>query len=273
MTVYDLIPILHPQYFENYTLLNTIIDGLQKDDWVIAISQKTREDLCNYRKDLDPRRVFVTPLAASDWFYPCRNAATIETVRSKYKIPKGQFILSLCTLEPRKNLAHLIRCFAQLIRQEPLPDLRLVLAGSLGWKFESILAELTGDDETIRGRIILTGRVADEDMAALYSGAVAFAYPSLYEGFGLPPLEAMQCGTPVITSNTSSLPEVVGNAGIMVDPNDADGLCQAMLQLATKTDLHRVMAEKSLAQAKSFSWTLCAEQTLAAYATAINHKG
>jgi len=273
LTVYDLIAILQPQYFDSsWSHFKTIVDGIRADDWVVCISQKTREDLCNYRKDLDPRRVFVTHLGAADWFYPCRDTAKMEAVRSKYKIPAGRYMLSLCTFEPRKNLAHLIRCFTRMIQQEPLTDLRLVLAGGLGWKYESIFQELTGKDESIRSRIIITGRVADEDMAALYSGAMAFVYPSLYEGFGLPPLEAMQCGTPVITSNTSSLPEVVGDAGIMIDPNDADGLCQSMLRLANKTELRQTMSKKSLERAKLFSWAHCAERTLAAYETAVGSK-
>ena len=277
ITVHDIIAILYPQYSDRIApgqppYLKAIIDGIQNEDWVVCVSQKTKEDLCNYRKDIDPRRVFVTHLGASNWFYPCNDTVIIEKVRLKYKIPEGRYILSLCTFEPRKNLAHLIRCFTQLVQQEPLTDLRLVLAGSLGWKYESIFAELTSADSAIRERIIVVGRVADEDMAALYSGATAFVYPSLYEGFGLPPLEAMQCGTPVITSNTSSLPEVIGNAGIMVDPQDTDGLCQAMLQLATKPDLRQAMSQKSLEQAGRFSWARCADQTLAAYATAVNSR-
>ena len=187
------------------------------------------------------------------------------------RIPAGRYVLSVCTLEPRKNLAHLIRCFAQLIQQERLPDLHLVLVGNLGWKYESIFAELTAA-EGVRERIIITGYVADEDMAALYSGSLFFAYPSLYEGFGLPPLEAMQCGVPVITSNTSSLPEVVGDAGIMVSPQDGDALCQAMLRLVIRHGNLRkaALAEKSLKQAAQFSWAKCAEQTLNAYEAAVN---
>jgi glycosyltransferase involved in cell wall biosynthesis len=272
ITIYDLIPILLPQFYNGNSTLKTIINGLQEDDWIICISQKTKDDLCNYRKAIDPRRVFVTHLAASDRFYPCRDAAQMEAVRSKYKIPAGQYILSLSTFEPRKNLAHLIRSFSQLIRQEPLKDLRLVLAGGLGWKYESIFEELTGNDEAIRSRIVFTGRVADEDMAELYSGAVAFVFPSLFEGFGLPPLEAMQCGVPVITSNTSSLPEVVGDAGIMVDPQDGDALCQAMLKLASDGNLREAMSQKSLQQAKQFSWVRCADQTVNAYQTAVSGK-
>jgi glycosyltransferase involved in cell wall biosynthesis len=276
LTVYDLIPILAPEFFMTAKdggdhLLKTIVDGIRPDDWVLCISQATKDDLCNYRQDLDPRRLFVTHLGASRWFYPCQDKLLIETTRSKYKISAGRYILSVCTLEPRKNLAHLIRCFAQLIQQERLADLQLVLVGHLGWKYESIYEELTAVPG-LRDRIIITGFVVDEDMAALYSGAIFFVYPSFYEGFGLPPLEAMQCGVPVITSNTSSLPEVVGTAGLMVDPRDGDALCAAMLQLESDKELRATLAQKSLKQAQQFSWAQCADQTLAAYQTALSGK-
>jgi glycosyltransferase involved in cell wall biosynthesis len=274
LTVYDLIPILYPQFFETAKdgsdhPLKTIVDGIGREDWVVCISQSTKDDLCNYRKDLDPRRIFVTHLGASKWFYPCKDKPTIEKIRSKYKIPPGRYVLSVCTLEPRKNLAHLICCFAQLIEQEKLTDLHLVLVGNLGWKYESIFAELTSA-KGLRDRIIITDYVNDEDMAALYSGSLFFAYPSFYEGFGLPPLEAMQCGVPVITSNTSSLPEVVDDTGIMVDPRDSDALCQAMLKLASDANLREAMSQKSLQQATQFSWARCADQTLNAYQIAVS---
>ena len=273
LTVYDLIPILLPDFCSEpasggQPYFKTIMDGIGREDWVVCISQSTKDDLCGYRKDLDPRRIFVTHLGASNWFYPCKDSLTIEKVRSKYKIPPGRYVLSVCTFEPRKNLAHLIRCFAQLIQQERLSDLHLVLVGNLGWKYESIFSELTAK-EGLRDRIIITGYVANEDLAALYSNALFFVFPSLYEGFGLPPLEAMQCGVPVITSNTSSLPEVVGNAGITVDPQDGDALGQAMLRLAVDDNQRAELANKSLEQARQFSWAQCANQTLKAYQTAV----
>ena len=114
----------------------------------------------------------------------------------------------------------------------------------------------------------MTGYVPDKDLAPLYSGAMMFVYPSFYEGFGLPPLEAMQCGVPVITSNTSSLPEVVGEAGMMVDPQDADELCQAMLKIYNSAEVRQKMSVDSLAQAQKFSWKRCAEQTIDTYKAA-----
>ena len=192
----------------------------------------------------------------------------MDAVQLKYGIPRGPYILSLGTLEPRKNIVHLIRSFAQLVAQENLPDLSLVLAGAAGWDYGSIFEELTRYPQ-LKQRIIFTGYVADEDLSPLYSGALVFVYPSFYEGFGLPPLEAMQCGTPVITSNTSSLPEVVGGAGIMLNPSDHEGLCQQMLAIYRSSALREELSARSLEQARKFSWTACARQTAAAYRRAL----
>ena len=124
--------------------------------------------------------------------------------------------------------------------------------------------------KNLRHRIVITGYVPDEDLAALYSGAMVFVYPSFYEGFGLPPLEAMQCGVPVIVSNTSSLPEVVGDAGILVDPKDGDAICQGILNIYRDNILKMQMTANSLKNAERFSWKRCAEETLAAYRTSLS---
>lgn len=272
LTVYDLIPILYPQF-----ILDERVAWMQKKnlasiaqkDWVICISQSTKNDLCNYIK-IDESRVFVTHLAAEPTvFYPCRDAAKIASTRSKYGIPEGEYILSLSTLEPRKNLDTAIRSFAKLIQEQKIRDLYLVLVGAPGWKYENILAEVS-QQGVLKERIIFTGYVPEFDLAALYSGALAFVYPSFYEGFGLPPLEAMQCGIPAITSNNSSLGEVVGEAGITIDPKDIDGICDSMLQIYNKPSLREAMSLKSLAQAKKFSWERCTQETLAAYRTALS---
>ena len=271
LTVYDIIPILYPQYFEfnKNHFLNKVIKSLTPKDWVICISQSTKNDLCNYRGDLDASKVLVTYLAASELFYPCDDFSKIASIRKKYQISESPYILSLSTLEPRKNLAHTIRCFAKLVQQENIKDLHLVLVGTKGWDYNNIFEEISKYEE-IKQRIIITGYVADEDLAALYSGALAFVYPSFYEGFGLPPLEAMQCGVPVITSNRSSLPEVVGDAGITIDPTDADALCHSMLEIYNKPSLREAMSLKSIERAKQFSWQKCTQETLAAYKTALS---
>ncbi|WP_084201418.1 glycosyltransferase family 4 protein [Geobacter pickeringii] len=270
ITVYDLIPLLHPEYFEfkEDHLLRRVVDCIDPETHVIAISQSTKDDLCSYRKQIDPSRIVVTHLAASPFFYKIYDNKKIAEKLAKYSIPNRPYILSLSTLEPRKNIDHIIRCFAKIINQEKIDDLCLVLVGSKGWDYSKIFEELS-KYESMSDRIIVTGYVSDEDLAALYSGALAFVYPSLYEGFGLPPLEAMQCGVPVITSNTSSLPEVVGDAGILVDPRDGDSLCEAILSLYNDTSRRAVLSELSLQRSSQFSWTKCVDETIAAYRSAI----
>ncbi len=271
LSVMDLIPISHPQFFKSH-IKNSVkktVDGLDKESWALCISQCTKDDLCDYSKSIDPSRVFVTHLAASELFYQCTKSKEMEFTRNKYQIPNVPYVLSLSTLEPRKNIEHTIRCFVALVQQEKIQDLHLVLVGTKGWHYDAIFSEIT-NSPLLKERIIVTGYVADEDLAALYSGAMVFIYPSFYEGFGLPPLEAMQCGVPVITSNTSSLPEVIGDAGIMLAPTDKDGLCQNILKLYDDSSLRIYMSQKSLAQAKKFSWDKCVKETIEAYKVALN---
>ncbi len=274
-TVYDLIPLILPEMFagheNNQTEFQRMVDTLQAltpDDNVLCISQSARNDLLSFAP-LDPEKVRVIPLAANpDVFYPCSDPQTRAAVRARYAVPDEPYILGVSTFEPRKNLDHLVRCFARLVREERLADLRLVLVGAKGWNYAPIFDELHKAGLTDE-RVILTGYVADRDLAPLYSGALAFVYPSLYEGFGLPPLEAMQCGTAVVTSNNSSLPEVVGEAGILVDAMDADGLCQAMLDLYRTPSRREELARRALERAKLFSWERCTNETIAAYRAAL----
>ena len=271
ITSYDLIPVLFSevmtaricQQFEQ-----TIKSIDIKKDWVICISQHTKNDFCQYT-GMAQERVFVTPLAASKNFYPIHEISIITTALKIYNIPESPYLLSLSTLEPRKNLSLLIKCFCQIIIENPNLDLNLVLVGVSGWKNKDIF-EIANKYPHLKPRIIFTGYIPDSDLSAIYSGAIAFVYPSLYEGFGLPPLEAMQCGIPVITSNTSSLPEVVGNAGITIDPKQSDELCQAMLDVVNNSKLRAQMSLLSLEQASKFSWKKCAEQTVEVYKIAAN---
>ena len=266
-TVYDMIPFLLPETMtaEYRDYYGDILRRIHPEDHVITISESAKADFCGYT-GFAGERVHVIPLAAdARLFQPCRDPARIASARAKYAVPEGPYLLSVCTFEPRKNLRHVIRSFVELLRTQPdVGDLSLVLAGGRGWMFEPILAELAGT-AALRGRIVTTGYVDEADLAPLYSGALGFLYLSRYEGFGLPPLEAMQCGTPVIVSNTSSLPEVVGDAGILLGPDDQDGLCEAMLRLFTQPDLCAALAERSLRQAPSFSWEQNVRQTVGVY--------
>ncbi|MFB2896072.1 glycosyltransferase family 4 protein [Aerosakkonemataceae cyanobacterium BLCC-F50] len=266
LTVHDLIPIRFPQFCPEIQTIEQkkILGRLNSDSWIICVSEYVKNDLCDYLKTIDPAKVIVTYLGASENFHPCSDPQKIAEVRQKYNIPDGSYILSLSMLEPRKNTLQTIRCFENLIKSENIKDLYLVLAGKKSRDFPKVWAEISSEP-ILKERIIVTDFVAAQDLPALYSGAIVFVYLSFCEGFGLPPLEAMQCGTPVITSNTTSIPEVVGEAGIAIDPQDSDRLCHNILQIYNHPSLRKDLSLKSIEQAKKFSWSKCIEQTIAAY--------
>jgi len=275
LTVYDLIPELMPQLFAEGVaetireIHATMLKSIGPEDYVLAISKATKNDLCSYLK-VDPSHVFVAPLAASpDLFHPVPDCTRIDAMRSRYGVPSGaKYLLSVNTLEPRKNIEHALRCFAAVLQESKIDNLYFLLVGTHGWDVTSIMTAIS-DANVASHRVILAGYVPDEDLASLYSGAVAFVYPSHYEGFGLPPLEAMQCGTPVITSNTSSLPEVVGDAGITVSPTDGDALSQAMSDLYLKPEVRAGLARNSIARAREFTWSRYTDDVVNAYRAAL----
>jgi len=271
LTLYDLIALRRPELFESQvvTQMQQVLASLTPADWVVCISEATRGDLLAFRPDLDPAHVSVTHLAAAEHFRPDFREDDWPALKRKYNLPDQPYALTLSTLEPRKNIAQVVRCYARLVAAGQVGDMRLVLVGTRGWKMESIFEELDRLG-ALRERVVVTGFVPDEDLAPIYSHASMFVYPSLLEGFGLPPLEAMQCGVPVITSNTSSLPEVVGDAGLMVSPTDADALCQAMATLFQDTELRRDLARRARERAATFSWGRCASETLQAYRRALD---
>jgi glycosyltransferase involved in cell wall biosynthesis len=272
LTIHDLIPLLHPEwmYRDAESELRSITRSLEIErDYVIVNSEATARDV-HALLGVSRERIFVTPFAAaSDIFHPEEDPERIAAVRARYGIPGGDYVLSLCTVEPRKNLPHLVRSFFRLLDQERLADLSLVLVGPTGWKAEGVFASLIERPEH-RERVILTGYVADADLAALYSGARLFAYPSLYEGFGLPVLEAMRCGTPVITSGTSSLPEVAGEAALYIAPTDPDALCEALRALLTEPGRAAELRRRGLERAARFTWERTAERTVEAYETILS---
>ncbi len=171
------------------------------------------------------------------------------------------YILALGTLQPRKNLARTLEAFARLCAAG-LPH-RLVLVGRRGWLADPLFAAFARPDSPAHGRIAITGYLPDDDLPIVYNGAVALAFPSLYEGFGLPALEALACGTPVLTSNATSLPEVVGDAALTVDPLDTAAIADGLTRLVTDQSLRETLRERGLAQAARFSWGRAARQTLA----------
>jgi glycosyltransferase involved in cell wall biosynthesis len=223
----------------------------------------------NYKGDkVDPGKVIVTHLAASDHFYKSEDRINNTLVLKKYKIPPVPYVLGLSILDPRKNMIQIIDAYADLVRKEKINDLNLVLVGPAGYDFQKITnAKQKYPD--LKNRIIVTGFVADEDLAAVYSEALMFVYPSIYEGFGLPLLEAMKCGVPVITSNNSSMPEVAGDAAILIDPLDRSQLSNAMHELYSDSVLRDRFASLGFERSKLFSWKRCAEETVDAYRKSI----
>ncbi|HEU4792797.1 MAG TPA: glycosyltransferase family 1 protein, partial [Nitrolancea sp.] len=204
-------------------------------------------------------KIRVIPNGVSNAFTPA-SLVTVAGVLRHYAVPQP-YILTVGALQSRKNLETLFAAY-RILRGKGLPH-RLVVTGRKAWKTAGIFTSLRqlGLEEDV----ILTGYVADDDLPALYSGASAFAFPSLYEGFGLPPLEAMACGTPVVTSNSSSLPEVVGDAGLTVDPSDVRGFAGALERLLTDEALHETCRKRGLARAGRFTWDRAAADHLELY--------
>lgn len=229
---------------------------------IIAPSQSTKNDLVKLLKT-PADKITVTLLGYDKTCYlPTTkvSADDLEALKS-YDLP-SEYLLFIGTLEPRKNIESLIRAYGQL--PKGIQDQhRLVIGGGKGWYFDSIFT--TVKELNLTDRVQFLGRVPDEHLPALYRGAKLFVFPSFYEGFGLPPLEAMACGTPVITSNLSSLPEVVGEAGVLVDPNDPTELAQAIATLLTDETAYSRLKKLSIEQAERFSWSEAAKQTLAVF--------
>jgi glycosyltransferase involved in cell wall biosynthesis len=222
---------------------------------IIAVSNNTKLDLLRVM-NVKEEKIDVVFEAASGDYSPEPQPDDGEAL-SMYGISQP-YILYVGTLEPRKNLTMLIRAFDKAAKA--LPDLHLVLAGRRGWMAQSIFDEF--EKRNLLGRVHITGYVQDEHLPALYRQAAAFVYPSLYEGFGLPPLEAMSSGTPVIVSHSSSLPEVVGDAGLYVNPLDTEELAEAIEAVAGDSQLSQSLREKGLQRAPQFSWKKTAEETL-----------
>lgn len=259
--IYDLIAIRHPEFFtpEAAQEVQSIIAGLGRDTVIFAISDYTKKDLIEYRPDLDPEQITVIPMGAGNQFVPCENSQVMENVRSKYGIPPGvPYVLSVATLEVRKNLDQVVRVFLSYLDRNPESQVRLVLSGMSGWKLEKLNETLAGAGRW-QERVVVTGFVDNGDLSALYSGAMCFLYLSKYEGFGLPPLEAMSCGTPVICSNNSSLPEVVGDAGILVAEDNTGSIVDALTSLIDSPATRNDLSAKGILQAQKFNWDRCAE--------------
>ncbi|MCP4265409.1 MAG: glycosyltransferase family 4 protein, partial [Candidatus Brocadiaceae bacterium] len=268
ITVHDIAYVRFPQLlnksrwiYKKYILKTSI----KKADIIIADSYSTKRDIINFFGIKEEKIKVVYP-GVERRFRPISN---VKEYRLKNNLP-SKMILNVGTLEPRKNIVTLIKAFKKL-RERGLKNYKLVVAGGKGWLYKQILDEIENSD--VASSILYLGVVSDKDLPELYNCAELFVYPSLYEGFGLPPLEAMACGVPVITSNTSSLPEVIGDAGIMVDPTDVNSLSDAMCKVLKDKELRLRMRNMGLERSKLFSWEKAAREILGIYDEALSvHK-
>ena len=260
VTVHDLgylrFPDAHPARQRVYLALSTWWN-VHVASHIVADSKATKIDITT-RYRVDPSKLSIVYPGVNESLYPVEEREQIEIAKTRYGID-GRYFLYLGRLQPRKNLSALVASFNELL-PELAPDFRLVLAGKVGWMTETLFSQIV--ELRLEKRVILPGYVADTDKAALLSGAEAFLFPSLYEGFGLPVLEAQSCGCPVMTSTTSSLPEVVGDSALLVDPSDRQAITDAMRRLAADSDLRRDLSAAGQRNVRRFSWASSAQALL-----------
>lgn len=265
ITIHDLAYLIFPD--RNFTSPECTKNGMSRmrnlahrADKIIAVSQNTKHDIENVL-GVPGEKIRVVYEAAEKRFMPLDEATLLNTVRKRYHLPE-RFILFVGTMEPRKNIPLLLKSYHTLKGTRRI-DHKLVLAGRLGWSYGNIFNLL--NELRLQKDVILLGHIAREDLPALYNLADLFVYPSYYEGFGLPPLEAMACGTPVIASRCSCFPEILGDAAILIDPNDASELSEKMYLMITDYALSARYAEQGLRRAAQFSWEQAARETIQVY--------
>jgi glycosyltransferase involved in cell wall biosynthesis len=261
LTVHDLIFRYLPEHHKplNRWYLNmTMPLYCRRANHIIAVSEATRRDIIN-AYHISPEKISVIYEAADPRFEP-QLRSVVEAMRTRYHLPE-HYLLYVGTIEPRKNLTRLLKVWESLYLAQEVPP--LVIVGQPGWLTGEFFMAL--ENSPARAGVLLTGYIQDSDLPALYSGATALVFPSLYEGFGLPPLEAMACGTPVLCSNVSSLPEVVEDVALMFDPTDDEAMAQALRRIVRDKALHTTLKEQSLCQAARFSWGRAAQETKRVY--------
>lgn len=270
VTVHDLAYERYPQYFPRDILLKLRVRvplTIRRADAVLTDSEFSRQDIIR-RYRVPPDKVTVAHLAVSEMFRPMRELGYLAAIRERYETGE-QFILYVGDLQPRKNLVTLVEAYVRLRRANAVRH-KLVLVGRKSWLSDDIFA--VARDSGYADEFIFTGFVPDDDLVALYNAADLFVYPSIFEGFGLPPLEAMACGTPVLTSNTSSLPEVVGDAALTVNPRDIEMLATTMTMVLGDTALQERLSTRGLERITTFSWENTARITKGVYESVYDRK-
>jgi len=264
VTVHDVSFIEHPEFFpaaRRLQLRSTVADTVKRAARVLAPSEFSRQSILRHY-NLSSERVVVVPNAVSPGFRPISREQAVAAVGSKYGIARP-YLLMVGDLQPRKNQLGLVRAFAALLRERPGMPHCLVLVGKENGYAERVRAEATRLG--VRGRVHFTGFVPDEDLVVLYAGCEIFAFPSFYEGFGIPILEAMACGRAVACSNTSAMPEVADGAAILFDPRSEADMVRALRDLLLDGELRQRMERLGQQRASQFSWELSAARTLRVY--------
>jgi glycosyltransferase involved in cell wall biosynthesis len=262
VTIHDLTSLLFPQYHSFFRRIhhkNSILTSVRLADYIIADSHSTKQDLMKLFS-VPADKIKVIYIGVDSCFRVIKSQEDLLRSRDKYALP-SEFIFTLGVLEPKKNTESVIRAYADL--KKSLPNVpKLVIGGSIkyGWKNSNIFRVVS--ELRLKDDVIFTDFIDYQDLPAVYNLAKLFVFPSIYEGFGLPVLEAMACGTPVITSNTSSLPEVAGDAAVLVDPYDILGIADAISNVLADENNQREMAEKGLKNVKRFSWQKAAQEIL-----------
>lgn len=266
LTVHDLIFQLlpeHHKWLNRWYLRWTLPLYCRRASHIIAVSEATRNDLIT-AYDLPPEKVSVIYEAAAAHFQP-EAEARMAQVRAKYHLPP-HYLLTVGTIEPRKNLTRVLEAWAPLYLRKEVPP--LVIVGKRGWLYDEFFTALAASPA--RDGVIFPGYVDDADLPAVYTAATALVFASLYEGFGLPPLEAMASGTPVVCANTSSLPEVVGEAALMFDPYDVEALGETLYRVVHDGNVQEALITQGLERASHFSWAQTARETLDVYQRLMN---
>jgi glycosyltransferase involved in cell wall biosynthesis len=261
-TLHDLIPLLLPEHhlpLNRWFLTLMFPRFLAAADAVIAVSESTRRDAVRLL-NVPAEKIVVIPEGVEPHFRRVTEGERLSEVRARYHLPE-RFVLIVCTIEPRKNHSLLLEAYRRLLQTHP--DVRLVVGGKPGWLYQSFFQQLEASG--LRDRVLLTGHIPEADLPALLSLATVFAFPSLYEGMGLPPLEAMACGAPVVVSNTSSLPEAVGDAGLLLPPADPGAWAEALARVLDDADLRADLTARGRARARRFTWEAAARATQAVY--------
>ncbi|MDX9970303.1 MAG: glycosyltransferase family 1 protein [Candidatus Gracilibacteria bacterium] len=261
VTVHDLVSILFPSthlkkavYIEKL-LLGRVVRRAKK---VCAVSENTKKDILN-TFNTEEKKISVVYCGVSDK-YKRLSDAEIESLK-KAEIAPEKFFLSVSTIEPRKNYVNLVRAFSFFLKTNP--DFKLIIVGQKGWQFEEVFREVTR--LKISDKIIFPDYIPENGLLNLYNLATAFVFPSFYEGFGIPPLEAMSCGCPVIASNKSSIPEVVGDAGLLVDPKSPEDIAEKMKNIADNETLRKELREKGFSRISAFNWEDSAKKMISIF--------